>query len=727
MSSSVRVIEAVASSDKDNSYVSLVLGDVEDYLDFLCYWDKPRGITGLFRGDKLLKNALEDKVSKRYAYGSARRKEVVFTSVLMSIPDCIHADLHNAGRIGFLASSMATRHEELFRGRLLDGKKPRYLILPDETLENGCVAFAFGEHVYVPAEHEQPLFEVSLSTGGEGLVPCCWSARGLSATPVGIYAGQSGMRIGGWGECSFVVDENLWGIRAFPYITLFTHDAANGRINIGAGPHDCSVDMRGKTEETWVVPQNSHAENAEEMPPALTLHLKSVAFEDTATFEFHEPSPADAVPPPSGSGTCLRQGHPGAKVVLEGLLLPRLDVEPIRKARGSAVVLKTWVLCFNEDGRPVQDPSQHDSAALTLSANSREGKLYVKEKGRSFEELKSSLDKDGLKIDLGFNDEYMDDFFLGCMTLPTPFESMFLRAEGPTVCGRSDEADFPLRLLSDVRDCLIFSDGDKGSEFDRTLTSSRHAQLKLLEDGKLEVSQLSGSVPVYILGSDNKYKTHLESIADAGGSRQATFVENGEKIVIGGYLLKFVASKRTRRERPSIYVVQEGGTAASTEDPPAGERAPESSIAAEGRAAGRVEAEAAIAPLLEKIERLMVLFLEKNLDVRDCAPGLFPMLGCIYDLLKTRPPSDLDEGRVRELRNALARMRLAGDTWMRATENGGDIDRKIEAVFCLGDGLTTLDRHLFREDFRAGNSALINEIEREIQDVKSKLIASRTP
>ncbi len=688
----------------------LRLSNIKDYLDYMSFW-KPRGglskIINSMSGSQafLLRHALG-----RYTCPDTEDKgvEFVYTSLILKIPKTSYQTLPLAQNLDWLARKLAEVHYNDLKGKLLKERYPTYMIVPDENMEPGTAEFLFGDLVFLPCQEDRLVFsmEFGLESPGAKMYPVQWNYSGMSTpVPAGMYDGQiNGIRIG-LSPSPYAVAAAAWGKQSYSRIHIIPENGNSERLNVYVDDKFFNLlDLAGRNEAGLSIPSNvSEPEDASDIPLPLVLRFKRVepasesdkkpvdkkiskhvsepaVRKDDPTFMRSERSKTK-----SDTDLTFRYGRPGrAKVKLEGFLMPRLDKVTLTFSGND---LASWVLWFDDQGNPYLKKPETDPA-LTLSANNREGVLFFKESGdNSFRRLTEGYHEGNFQVFPPPSD--LNDLFLAILEIPIQTRSHALKTGQKKICGRSSETDFSLSLLN-VEGSLKYPDGTSGSNWDRMLTSSRHIELELLEDGSLKVTQLSRSIPVYVLDRKNELLEELPRIQGNLPGKSA-MVNDGQKIGVGGYLLRFEGSKVPETDKPdtSQKIDQE---------------------------------QMFLEPIFSKLTSLLDSFLKES-GSKDHKPDIGSMTRNLLELIDTFEAKQGNTGFWRELRDACHSVRTARNRWAHPVPGTMTDNNVLENLLSLKRSLDIFRNHMFSPEFLESKKEAISELETIIQNMKKVLLS----
>ncbi|MCJ7600193.1 MAG: hypothetical protein MUO63_01670 [Desulfobulbaceae bacterium] len=700
---------------EDYGVITLPLSNISNYLDYISLW-KPRGglssrtIKSLFRQVYLLHRALGD-----YTYQDVENKHgSIYSSVILKIPQENYNKILLAGKLYWLAQELAKTHYKDLKDELLNGRYPSYMIVPDKNMEAGKAEFLFGDMVFVPNQDDQLIFSIEYGeeSSDSKLHPVQWHYPGFSTPiPAGLYTNQPKGICIGLHPSPFEINSATWGERSYSHIRIIPENGNPDRLLIFTDLDLVdTLEMEGRNEvKLKIAPKISNAADASEIPSSLVLKFKRVVpysknvaileekegkggKNNSASInvakEDHTFARTARVKPKPDLDLTFRYGKPGtAKVKLEGFLLPRLDKTAL-SFEGKD--LASWVLWFNGQGgpynkKPVSDPE------LTLSANNKEGVLFFKQGGdKTFTRLVDGYHMSDVRILSPPND--LDDEFLAMLEIPIQTKSFLLQSGIKKVCGRSSEVDFNLNLFNDVESCLKFKDGTSDSNWDRMLTSSRHIEFELLDNGSLQVTQISKSIPVYILDRENQLLEELPRIHDNIPGKSAK-VDDGQKIVVGSYLLKFIGGKLRKTEK-----------SASVNRPEQDKKEDKQET------------------VLEPIVALFTMLLHSYLQWRgqkDYKPELRPMTYVLLNIINNLDEKGDDSGCMEDLKNACHSIRVTANRWAHQTVEPGFDETVLENTLSLKRSLVIFKKNLFPDDFQEDQKATIDKLEQAIEKTKN--------
>ena len=688
----------------------LRLSNIKDYLDYMSFWKSRGGLSKIINSMSgsqafLLRHALG-----RYTYTDTEdgSGEFVYTNLILKIPKVSYQTLPLAQKLDWLARKLAEVHYDDLKGKLLKGRYPTYMIVPEESMEPGTAEFLFGDLVFLPCKEDRLVFsmEFGLESPGAEMHSVQWDHSGISTpVPAGMYDNQiNGIRIG-LRPSPYAVAAAAWGKQSYSHIHIIPENGNPERLKFFVDRKLFDMlDLAGRNEASLRIPPNvSDAEDASEIPPSLVLRFKRV---DPARESDQEPvdekiskddpEPAVRKEDPtflrgergktkSDMDITFRYGKPGrAKVKLEGFLMPRLDEVPLIFNGND---LASWVLWFDDQGNPYLKKPETDPA-LTLSANNKEGVLFFKESGdTSFRRLTEGYHEGNFQVFPPPRD--LNDQYLAILEIPIQTRSHVLKTGHKKICGRSPETDFSISLLN-VEDSLKYPDGASDSNWDRMLTSSHHIELELLEDGALKVTQLSRSIPVYVLDRENELLEELPRIQGNAPGKSA-MVNDGQKIVVGGYLLRF-----------------EGGKVPEANKPDSSQKIDQESILLE--------------PVFSKLTSLLDSFLKES-GSKGHKPEIGSMTRNLLELIDTFEAKRGDTGFWKELRDACYSVRTTRNRWAHPVPGTMTYNNVLENLLSVKRSLDIFRNYMFSHEFLESKKEIISDLETIIQDTMKVLLS----
>jgi len=709
-------ISNLSSSDgKFHEFNLLHLRNVVDYTACDSFWKRNHEMGSRVFGDTLLCKALD----MRRAFVS-KGERPVFTSVIIMVPPRVYSIMRKHGLLDEVADRMAQLHAQAYSEELNVGRYPRYLFLPCEAVVDEEVWFVFGESVFVPGPDDKLLYSLEISIG-EKVIPAEYpSGVDGEGIPVGIYEGQTGLRIG-IGNSPMLVDRTLWGDRGFRYVNISTSSVGEGEISILFEGQERRKEKFPQGDYKMILQSEARGFFVREGKPAeLALSFKKVCSEDSA-------NTIDKVNKAACSGadgsTCVvcggdekigtfhasRTDHRRGRLVFEGILLPRLDKIGYTV---NGVEMKSWTLWFDENGRPYRE--KNPEAPFTLHADNESDTLFFMENGGVMSAMGDSYDAMGMRKTREVPDGGLSEYFLGIMELPVELTSMTLSTGESRTLGRNWKlVDYSLDQL-DVKDCVVLEDGSRVSNLDR-MTSRKHLEMRLTPDSTLEIKQLSKSVPVYILDSENRKKQVLGRLGS--GDPSSASLESGDKLIVGSYLLRF--------EPEGVFVndddkhIDEHGHD-DEDDVIIGEfptdlrewdETPHTLDEFNGFVypAGPVEAVVLESLIVEVLDT----YIHEDLAVRDkVKPEISKQTWYISNLLDLffKEKKGIMDNRIHEVKGAFSRLRMARNLAAHRMTSGNEFDRKLECVCMFHGGLTALNHEIFDAGFRMKNACLIGDL-----------------
>jgi hypothetical protein len=161
----------------------LWLENVDDSYDYITIWDPItwdktndlkkkvciKGSEGRCR--KGLRSALNAHRMIKIAYTTYDKTNLrayfVFSDVIIRVsPDAwFYNQQQNGVPASLLTRSLEMEHNKSFKDELFDGRKPKYIVVPDAEVNNGEVVFQFGSGVFVPGPGDKLIGEVEYQFG----------------------------------------------------------------------------------------------------------------------------------------------------------------------------------------------------------------------------------------------------------------------------------------------------------------------------------------------------------------------------------------------------------------------------------------------------------------------------------------------------------------------------------------------------------------------------------
>lgn len=473
------------------------------------------------RNDRRLRVALD---AHRHM-GSRRDKESqrlvadprVYSDVLVRIPINAWRAARYDDRLLIMVDELARMHGEDFQDHLQDERRPRYLVVPEETLAADEVLCQFGMGVFLPDAEDRLVGKAKLLIGKEERDLPPWplyemgsGAKQLIDRPVGLYRGQRYLLFG---------SDHSQGLIRFPaglgdYQGYAALDLASGLPTVELAD--------GSAVEVKVAGDRQSGE--------FTCALRPKGGGDESGFVVlvrHKglPRPSTPVAPVADSGHTIvlgrRSGGPSLSLV--ALALPSIDGIASSGVTG-------WRLTLNADG----SASESAAGGVILMGKAGEGAIYLKRPGeKDFRPIPlpaSRFDCGKGCAPLDFLRTSVTDY-LALMRLPVPVPlplSKEARETGVVLGGRPDpeEAGIALTQLNQPGSLL----GREGSL--NHLVSRRFVRATPADQG-LRVELLSSSYPAYILDHDLRLRATL----GYGGGEG--LVRSGEHLHIGLYILRY--------------------------------------------------------------------------------------------------------------------------------------------------------------------------------------------
>lgn len=491
--------------------------------------------------DYRLYKALQDHprvVSVKDANGVSDQGNRVFTDVVIWVPQ-IHWDndaRQGGHKIYIMADRLAHAHRRDLgkdargKAQLLDGRAPRYCIMPDPKLKRDEVVCQFGLGVFVPDHNDErnKLADFNLRKGEQGFAFQEWiffeQGRRVMR-PIGWYAGQRFLHLSQ--DPSYrntCIQAPAWFSHGKGYLQLAlstSNDAESAKyqqmyadgvyVNAGKAPYDGFGD-RIVCEYYGVVADTAEPE---------ILYLEIIPDEKVSE-QTEGGSAADRFTEMTIVGGAQSTGY---QLNLVGFVLPKLDGQYLESG------IQSWQITLDAYGRVIE-PHEYTQAQWVrfLAYTDREG-LFFQDSTMSAPEPFS-----------GANEIFCGDFcyhVLPAVSLEDQHGlvhakrlTSFNLETSAQILGRAN-SDFALNQL-DKEGTLWRTDGrDFGRSLQNVGFSSQHAGVQL-RDGQLIVRQLSKSSPIFVVDENFALKEKLA----ARESRELTLASQ-EGLIVGSYVLQF--------------------------------------------------------------------------------------------------------------------------------------------------------------------------------------------
>ncbi|OGT89924.1 MAG: hypothetical protein A2286_06370 [Gammaproteobacteria bacterium RIFOXYA12_FULL_61_12] len=472
------------------------------------------------RNDRRLRTALDAHRHMGSRRDAESRRLVadprVYTDVLLRIPQSAWRAARYDDRLLIMADELARMHGEDFQNHLLDGRRARYLVVPEDRLPADEVICQFGMGVFLPDAEDRQVGEARFLLGEseEELPP--WQSyemggdsKHLVSRPAGVYRDQHYLLLGhDLFQGTILFPRSLGGYQGYVAI-----DLASGRPALEFSD--------GAALETRVEGDRQMGE--------FICTLRPRDCEETQGFGILIRRKAAATPPspaPSaaaGHTIVLGRSTGGPCLRLTALALPTLDGIASSGVTG-------WRLALNPDGTP----SEMASGGAVLTGKAGDKGIYLRRPGEA-EYRPMPLPAQGIDCGKGCAPlELMPSTvsgYLALLLLPAPVPYLLPKAvqETGVVLGgqpNGDEAGIALNLLNQLGSLL----GCEGML--NNLVSRRF--VKVIQTGEgLRIELLSSSYPAYLL--DREY--HLRGTLGFGAG--SGLLHPGEHLQIGLYVLRY--------------------------------------------------------------------------------------------------------------------------------------------------------------------------------------------
>ena len=571
--------EALVASDY---VVCATLRKIPDVFNVEMLWERVRGgQEGLFLMEAL-------KRHPRAPQGR-QRKETRYSHILVRIPERDYVrDERLEDGLGrkTLLRELHRLHEQELSRYLAEHATIRYQVEADSTLRAGEVQFLFGRAIYLPDEHESPIFRIQATAEAGGdwrdvgpiypgqrltllngdrrtstFLVAAWPFPNESVllmlrpgTPalVDVVAEPpDGLILAGDDFGSFTVrDRRARGLRlrviaAGAHPTTVSESATVRTPYSAAAPSVAAP--AAPAEEPALTPEPALEEGDQTCPlidpwgrrqPKLGLPTAFVELlEPQDTPPPNPPSVSAGETPPLASSPALPESldtgldqhtwipqRPAVQVQVVGIALQRLSTY-------AAAGISDWRIGFNRAGGLIAN--SHPDAAAWLRLDSAD-RLFGEVVG-----LATPLELPGtwrpfpeLQLELRAAPQSMTTHYLGWVRLPKPLTAPVPR-ERAVSFGRGSEADIAPRLLADPRSLRWDGNTAKtiGINAEYLGLSRRHLHLQARRDDWW-VQLESQNMPVYRLTPTGELLDVLTP-----GVNTAAAAKPGELLVAGGYVL----------------------------------------------------------------------------------------------------------------------------------------------------------------------------------------------
>lgn len=533
---------------------TLRLRHVENVLDADALWEEssyagqeniravmydPQTGSELEEQDYRLYRALQDHprvVSVKDASGVSDQGNRVFTDVVIWVPQ-VHWD-NDARQGGHKIYIMADRLSHAHRrdlgkdargqAQLLNGRSPRYCIMPDASLKRDEVVCQFGLGVFVPDHNDErnKLADFNLRKGEQGFSFQEWIffEQGRRVTrPVGWYAGQQFLHIAH--DPSYrqtCIQAPTWFTHNKGYIQLALSgdvETAHSQqmyadgiyVSAGKAPYDGFAD-RIVCEYYGVV--------ADEAEPEV-LYLEIIP-EAKVIEQTEGGSAANRLMEMTIVGGAQTTGY---QLSVAGFVLPKLDAQYLESG------IQSWQITLDAFGRVIE-PHEYEQTQWVrfLAYTDRDG-LYFQDHTMSQAEVFGDA-----------KEVFCGDFCYHVLPPVSPDDQYALLSakglasfnleSGAQIIGRA-QSDLALNLLEKAGTLWRTDGHDFGRSLQNVGFSGQHAGIQLRE-GKLMVRQLSKSSPIYILNEEMELKEKL-----APRESRELALSSHEGLIVGSYVLQF--------------------------------------------------------------------------------------------------------------------------------------------------------------------------------------------
>lgn len=461
--------------------------------------------------------------------------EHIFTDIIIWIPK-VHWDndaRQGGHKIYIMADRLAHAHQrDLGKDRrgepqLLNGRRPRYCIMPEPNLARDEVICQFGLGVFIPdandARHQLAEFNLRKDEQGFAFTDWIFFEQGRRITrPIGWYAGQHFLHI---------AQDPSYRYSCIQAPTWFTH--GKGYIQLTLNSHAETA----QAQQMYADEQYVHAGQApyDGFGDRIVCEYHNAQSEQKESLSL-EIIPDQAIVDQTESGssaanrlmemTLVGGAHASRhQLDIVGFVLPRLDGQYLENG------IQSWQITLDSYGRVIEPFEYTQTEWIRFLA-------YTDREGLYFQNATMSQAEPFAQANEVFCGNYCyhilpavspDDQY--ALISATSLASFNLETSAQ-VLGRTN-SDLPINLL-DKEGTLLRTDG---SDFGRTLQhvgfSSQHAGIHLQAD-TLSLRQLSKSSPIYILDDARILK---DKIAPAE-NKELKLIPN-EGFIVGNYVFKF--------------------------------------------------------------------------------------------------------------------------------------------------------------------------------------------
>jgi len=675
---------------KNHGFFRLSLSDISEsnYEDPISFWEDRGGFSRIINslsGSQafLLRHALG-----KYTCTDSEKStgDSVYTSVILKIPKSDYQGLLLRQKLNWLSQELARIHYKHMKGKLLGERYPTYLVVPDEKMAAGKCEFLFGRLIFVSGPEDKLKFSLEIGLNTHEMSPVQWEYPGAESIPAGMYEEQKGTCIG-LSPSPYTIEDSLLRNHTYSQLFIIPEIGNPEKFMVFTGTeYYATLDLEGKNDESLKIVSNNFAEDASQIPDNLVLNVKRVCHTD----EKKEAaiSKADSEEQNLDSEdlndrtiiTCPKEpqdlertlvANNLARLKLCGYLLPRIDGIYSKQLK-NGTPLQSYSLWFDKQGEPY--PRQPAEAELTISASSTQESIFVRRKGEdSLHKLKNALDEGSIRI-LPVPDSL--EGFSGLLEIPIQTESHFLKIKKEITLGRDSGSAFPLNKFN-VENSLRCEGDTFQSDFDRALVSNKHAKVMLLDNATLQITQISTSLPVYILDEHNLLSKRLPATPEKPS--EPALVYHGQKIILGSYILEF-SGQPQKKSKPAVIR--------------------ESSGTQEGIKNGFIQ-------LLNSYC--------KHVAIMNCKAELTDMGLAIVGYLNNSDKDSEVSDYILDIRIALQSISAARNRWAHAPlEYKNEPETELENLLAYKRSLRVLSKHLFDNEFIEKNDVLIKQIENKL-------------
>jgi len=490
----------------------------------------------------------------------------VFTDVVIRIPNKAYQDDVSLGarKLEIFSDNLAQLHQHDFGNDLCLERFPSYVVIPDTSLRRDEVSIQFGLGVFVPLSKDELCGELYMRLGDQTgwllLEQWVFWENGLKLfRPAGLYMQQQFLLISPSSRLAAVrppVSESgkevwLGHNQGYIYILLYPgmekHQQVLGDNRVISNPEVVTHDDAGATTIYRFTDLNLDKHKSagkdeqlllkidQSVTPAVTREGDArkgsvIQMNSRATLLSDKNKKSES----ASKGLTIIKGQKNDQLILEGLALPRIDIQP-EKIPG----LKYWIISLDSSGKIVNKKTS--DVSIFAGTADHDCLLYHPPGTKKFRVVRqfpfNITDSDGGSFEI-INSPLQDKYH-GILQFPNPlFHSLH---QSVTVVGRNDpnpnanQPDIDLGLLDNPA-TLHWQQGSEppGACLDAMNLHRRHVEVRT-KNGELHVDLITGgAASVFSLDQEGCLKDTLHP-----GVAKSMILTPGERLLVGCYLLRY--------------------------------------------------------------------------------------------------------------------------------------------------------------------------------------------